>query len=199
VEAEQAETQATQRCSCFHEKIVLINPDPAVLGAISRDTLRDFLIFFLPRTSIHKSDNSLLPPPTFKLTYKPTCEPHPITIMAAIPASQGPQLEGMAAAIGIFPQYIAQQSETLILKEKVMSLSGDSFSIKTIDGRAIFQVKGNAFSLSGRKAVSDMAGNVLFELRKKHLAIHSTYYAEDASGKQFFQVASKFKCTFYFF
>jgi len=113
--------------------------------------------------------------------------------MATIPASQGPQLEGMAAAIGVFPQYIAQQSETLILKEKVLSLSGDSFSIKTIDGRALFQVKGNAFSLSGRKAVSDMAGNVLFELRKKHIAIHSTYYAEDASGKQFFQVASKFK------
>jgi uncharacterized protein YxjI len=119
--------------------------------------------------------------------------------MAAFPASQGPQLEGMAAAIGVFPQYIAQQSETLILKEKVLSLSGDSFSIKTIDGRPIFQVKGNAFSLSGRKAVSDMAGNVLFELRKKHIAIHSTYYAENANKEQFFQVASKFKRTPHFF
>jgi hypothetical protein len=118
--------------------------------------------------------------------------------MAAFPASQGPQLEGMAAAIGVFPQYIAQQSETLILKEKVLSLSGDSFSIKTIDGRPIFQVKGNAFSLSGRKAVSDMAGNVLFELRKKHIAIHSTYYAVNASDQQFFQVASKFKRTYHF-
>ncbi|KAF2702685.1 DUF567-domain-containing protein [Pleomassaria siparia CBS 279.74] len=110
--------------------------------------------------------------------------------MAALPA---PQLQGMAAPIGVFSNYIANRSETLILKEKVLSLSGDSFSIKNLEGQVVFQVKGNASSLSGRKAVMDAAGNVLFELRKQHIAIHKTYYAENANKEQVFKVASRFK------
>jgi len=109
-----------------------------------------------------------------------------------MPPSQGPQLQPLAAAIGIFTPFIAQQSETLILKEKVLSLSGDSFSIKTIDGRALFQVKGSVMSLSGRKLVTDMAGKDLFTIRKKHFAFPAAYYAEDPSGNKFFEVVGKF-------
>ncbi|KAI1844494.1 hypothetical protein JX265_010011 [Neoarthrinium moseri] len=94
--------------------------------------------------------------------------------------------------LGIFAPFFARKSETLVIKEKVLSLSGDSFDIKTVDGRPIFQVKGSAWSLSGRKMVCDMGGNHLFTIRKKHLAIHSTYYAEDPNGNQFFDVTSKF-------
>jgi uncharacterized protein YxjI len=48
-----------------------------------------------------------------------------------------------------------------------MSLSGDDFSIKTQDGRAIFQVKGEVLSLSGRKHLNDMSGKHLFDIRKE--------------------------------
>jgi uncharacterized protein YxjI len=93
--------------------------------------------------------------------------------------------------MGIFTPFIAQQPETLVLKEKIMSLSGDSFDIKTIDGRPIFRVEGSAFSLSGRKKVMDMAGNHLFTIRKRHLALHASYYAEDPQEKQIFEVVGK--------
>ncbi|KAL1629005.1 hypothetical protein SLS54_001697 [Diplodia seriata] len=77
-----------------------------------------------------------------------------------------------------------------------MSLSGDSFSIKTVDGRAIIQVKGEYFSLSGRKHVMDMQGNVLFTIRKEHFSIPTCYYAEDPSGRRLLEVQSKWSCDF---
>jgi uncharacterized protein YxjI len=98
--------------------------------------------------------------------------------------------------VGVFPQFIAQQSEQLVLKEKVLSLSGDSFSIKTVDGRPIIQVKGEALSLSGRKSVTDMQGAPLFSIRKKLVALHATYYCEDPKGEQFFEVKKKFSSKF---
>ncbi|KAI1339414.1 DUF567-domain-containing protein [Xylariaceae sp. FL0016] len=105
--------------------------------------------------------------------------------------------------MGVFPQFVAQQPETLVLKEKVLSLSGDSFEIKTADGRPVFQIKGEALSLSGRKNVMDMSGNLLFTIRKKLIALHATFYGEDPSGKVLFEVKGKFSigsskslCTF---
>lgn len=103
--------------------------------------------------------------------------------MAAPAAVQG---------IGVFPQFIAQRPETLVLKEKVLSLSGDSFGVKTLDGRVIIQVKGEMLSLSGRKHVLDAQGVPLFDIRKQHLTLHTTFYCENPQGQKFFQVKSKF-------
>ncbi|KAI8626349.1 DUF567-domain-containing protein [Xylariaceae sp. FL1651] len=114
-----------------------------------------------------------------------------------------PQMQAYPAPIGLFQQFIARQSESLVLKEKVLSLSGDSFDIKTISGQPILQVKGETLSLSGRKHVSDMNGNVLFTIRKKLIALHATFYAEDPNGNVIFEVKGKFSigtsksiCTF---
>ncbi|KAF3941500.1 hypothetical protein ABW19_dt0200576 [Dactylella cylindrospora] len=101
-------------------------------------------------------------------------------------------LEPVSAQIAIFPQFVAQKTESLVLKEKVFSFSGDSFDIKTLEGNPVFKVQGKAMSLSGRKIVADTAGNELFHLRKEHLSIHTTFYGEDASGKKLFEVKSKF-------
>lgn len=94
--------------------------------------------------------------------------------------------------LGLFPGFMARQPETLMVKEKVVSLSGDSFTVKMVNGQPLFQVQGNAFSLSGRKEVMDMQGKHLFTIRKKHLALHTTYYAEDALGNEIFEVVGKF-------
>jgi uncharacterized protein YxjI len=99
-------------------------------------------------------------------------------------------------SLGIFQNYIARQSESLVLKERVLSLSGDSFSIKTLDGRDILQVKGEALSLSKRKIVMDMQGNPMFTIRKHHFSFPSTYYAEDPQGNKFFEVEGKFSCEY---
>jgi len=102
----------------------------------------------------------------------------------------------MASPIGIYPQYIAQQVEQLVLKERVMSLSGDSFGIKTVDGRVVLQVKGEFLSLSGRKHVMDANGQQLFDIRKQPIALHATYYCENPQGEKFFYVKSKFASKF---
>ncbi|OJD31870.1 uncharacterized protein BKCO1_4300098 [Diplodia corticola] len=101
------------------------------------------------------------------------------------------QLPPCPTPIGLFPSFIARQTEPLVLKEKVMSLSGDSFSVKTVDGRAIVQVKGEYFSLSGRKHVMDMQGNVIFTIRKEHFSFPTSYYAQDPSGRKILEVQSK--------
>lgn len=105
-----------------------------------------------------------------------------------------PMMEAVSTQIAIFPQFVAQKTESLLLKEKVFSLSGDSFDITTLEKVPVFKVQGKKLSLSGRKIFCDQQGNELFHIQKKHLAIHSTYYAEDPSspGRMLFEVKSKF-------
>jgi uncharacterized protein YxjI len=108
--------------------------------------------------------------------------------MAALPPAP--------AAIGVFPQFVAQQPETIVLKEHVMSLTGDSFSIKLANGTPILQVEGKVFSLGGRKKVRDMAGNHLFDIKKELMHIHTTFAIEDPSGKKIMEVKSSFQREF---
>lgn len=84
-------------------------------------------------------------------------------------------LAPVPAPIGIHPSFIATRPETIVLKEKVFSLTGDDFHIKLANGTPILRVAGKVFSISGRKKVYDMAGNWLFDIIKERLHIHSTY------------------------
>ncbi|KAI2770429.1 DUF567-domain-containing protein [Daldinia loculata] len=104
-----------------------------------------------------------------------------------------PQLPPFPRQIGIFPHFFARQSETLILKEKCLSLSGNSFDVSLPNGQPIFKVKGESLSFSSRMNVTDTSGNFLFCIRKKHLSIHTTYYAENSNGDEIFEVRSKFR------
>lgn len=108
--------------------------------------------------------------------------------MATIP--QVPQ------PIGIFPQFFAAGPETIVLKEKVLSLTGDSFSIKLANGTPILQVEGKIMSISGRKKVSDMQGNHLFSIVKEHLHLHATYVIESPAKEKLLEIKSSFKCKF---
>jgi hypothetical protein len=105
-------------------------------------------------TSIHSSTSPtslLLPPPYEHITGKS----HTMAGLHATPRQ-----------IALFPQFIAAQPETIVLKEKVMSLSGDSFSIKLANGTPILQVEGTVLSLSGKKKVTDIQGKHLFTIGK---------------------------------
>jgi uncharacterized protein YxjI len=96
--------------------------------------------------------------------------------------------------IGVFPQYFTKGPETLVLKEKVLSLTGDSFTIKLANGTPVLQVQGKVLSLTGRKKMMDMQGNHLCSIVKEHFHIHSTYAVEDAKGAKLMEVKSSFKC-----
>ncbi|KAH7402368.1 tubby C-terminal-like domain-containing protein [Phaeosphaeria sp. MPI-PUGE-AT-0046c] len=95
--------------------------------------------------------------------------------------------------IALFPQFIAARPETLVLKEKVLSLSGDSFHIKLADGTPVLQVEGKVMSLTGRKKMSDMQGNHLCSILKEHFHLHSTYAVESPGGQKMAEVKSSFK------
>jgi len=102
-------------------------------------------------------------------------------------------LAGLPQPIGLFPTFIAQRSETIVLKEKVMSLTGDSFSIKLADGTPLFQVEGKLMTITGRKRVTDMQGNHMFDIVKELLHLHHVWALEDASGKKIMEVKNKFQ------
>ncbi|KAL1863358.1 hypothetical protein Plec18167_008220 [Paecilomyces lecythidis] len=90
--------------------------------------------------------------------------------------------------VAIFDHFIARQTETIILKEKIMSLSGDSFDVKLANGQPIFKVEGKVMTISGRKSVHDMSNNHLFDIVKEHFHIHTTFAAHDPAGNKFLQV-----------
>jgi uncharacterized protein YxjI len=104
------------------------------------------------------------------------------------------QLSPVPKPLALFDRFIAQQTETMALKEKVLSISGDSFDVKLANGQPIFQIKAKHMSLSGRKSVFDMAGNHLFDIVKEHLHIHTTFAAVDPHGKKLLEVKSSFSC-----
>ena len=107
-----------------------------------------------------------------------------------------PQLAPLPAAMGLFNQFTARQTETLVLKEKVLSLSGDSFDIKLANGQPVLRVQGSVMSLSGRKSVFDMANNHLFDICKEHFHIHTTFVALDPKGVKLMEVKSSFARAF---
>ena len=106
------------------------------------------------------------------------------------------QLPPAPRQVGVFKNLTAQQTETLILKEKVMSLTGDSFDIKLANGQPILKVEGKVMSISGRKKVFDMQGNHLFSIVKELMHIHATYAVEDPQGVKIMEVKNSFKRKF---
>ncbi|RBR17144.1 uncharacterized protein FIESC28_06646 [Fusarium coffeatum] len=103
------------------------------------------------------------------------------------------QLPPAPRQVGVFKNLTAQQTETLVLKEKVMSLTGDSFDIKLANGQPILKVEGKVMSISGRKKVFDMQGNHLFSIVKELMHIHATYVVEDPQGVKIMEVKNSFK------
>ncbi|KAF2125869.1 DUF567-domain-containing protein [Dothidotthia symphoricarpi CBS 119687] len=92
-------------------------------------------------------------------------------------------LAPLPTTIGIHPPFITTRPETLILREKIFSLTGDDFEIKLLNGQPILRVSGAALSLTARKKVYDMAGNWLFDIAKELLHVHSTYKVVGSDGQ----------------
>ena len=104
------------------------------------------------------------------------------------------QLAPLTPPLGVNPAYCTQNQTVLCMKEKVWSLSGDTFHIVDQNGHEVVQCRGQAFSLSDRKEFADSSGRPLFSLRTRHVSLHKSFYAEDASGRTLFEVKGKFSC-----
>jgi uncharacterized protein YxjI len=83
------------------------------------------------------------------------------------------------------PAFYSPNQVTLQLKEKVFSLTGDDFTVQTVDGFPVCKVKGKLISLHGKKVFTDMAGQELFELKSKTLALFKSFTATSAVGHNF--------------
>ena len=102
------------------------------------------------------------------------------------------QLAPLSPPLGINPAYCVPKQTVLVMKEKVWSVSGDTFHIVDENGHEVVQCRGQAFSLSDRKEFADSSGRPLFSLRTRHFTLHKSFYAEDGSGKNLFEVKGKF-------
>lgn len=83
------------------------------------------------------------------------------------------------------PAFYSPSPTTLQMKEKILSLSGDDFTITTTDGAPVCKCKGKVFSLHGTKAFTDIQGNELFTVKKKMLSIHKSFVCESPQGYSF--------------
>ncbi|KAI9923712.1 hypothetical protein ASPWEDRAFT_142195 [Aspergillus wentii DTO 134E9] len=101
-------------------------------------------------------------------------------------------LDPVAEPIGIFGQFVSREQQTLALKEKIFSLSGDSFDVKLANGQVFLKVTGSVMSLSDRKSVEDAYGNHLFDIGKEHFHLHTTYAIKDPNGNKIAEVKSGF-------
>ncbi|KAJ5112047.1 hypothetical protein N7532_000092 [Penicillium argentinense] len=102
-------------------------------------------------------------------------------------------LAPVAEPIAINQQFVSSEPQTLVLKEKVLSVTGDSFEIKLANGQPLLKVHGAWVSISGRKKVEDAQGKHLFDIVKEHLHIHTTYALEDPHKKKICEVKSSLK------
>ncbi|MCJ1282818.1 hypothetical protein MMC26_002144 [Xylographa opegraphella] len=102
------------------------------------------------------------------------------------------QLPPLPHHLGVLPNYYATQPTTLVMREKIMSFTGNDYHIKSTEGASILRVRGNAMSLSERSEVSDNQGQLLFTVRRRLLSFLKDYYAEDPSGNKFLAVDGEF-------
>eukprot|EP01089_Gocevia_fonbrunei_P005852 TRINITY_DN1634_c0_g1_i2.p1 TRINITY_DN1634_c0_g1~~TRINITY_DN1634_c0_g1_i2.p1 ORF type:complete len:203 (+),score=28.48 TRINITY_DN1634_c0_g1_i2:57-665(+) len=80
---------------------------------------------------------------------------------------------------------------TVVLKEKIFSLTGDSFKIQDTNGNDVFQLKGKLVSLHQRKVLKDMEGNSLGVVRKRMVSVHKRQNIYDADEKKIAFAARK--------
>ncbi|ORX52252.1 hypothetical protein BCR36DRAFT_582749 [Piromyces finnis] len=98
------------------------------------------------------------------------------------------------AVVGTEARFLAQQPVTLVLKEHVLSYSGDDFSIKDLNGVSYFQCKGKYISLHDRKCIYDIYNNPIITVKEK-ISIKFKQTLIDPKSKQ--KIANIKKPLFY--
>lgn len=69
---------------------------------------------------------------------------------------------------------------TFVLKEKVLSLSGDSFSVKDGSGKTHYKVEGKIVTLRDKKVLSDSHGHKLYRMKESLISLRSRQQILDA-------------------
>ncbi|QRV92443.1 protein LURP-one-related 15 [Ceratobasidium sp. AG-Ba] len=108
-------------------------------------------------------------------------------------------LAAQSIPLGVMPAYAQNYELTLKLREKKMSLSGDSYEITDVQGRPYFKMEGHAFHLRDKKSLMQADGRPIFNIQNKLLSIHSQYLVynakESTESEPLFVVKSHFSLT----
>ncbi|KAJ5281047.1 hypothetical protein N7478_006419 [Penicillium angulare] len=102
-------------------------------------------------------------------------------------------LPPVAQPINLFGDFVSDVPQTIVLKEKIISFSGDSFEIKLHNDQPILKVKGSWAPFQGRKKVEDMNRQRLFDITKEHIHLHTTYVIEDPERANIVEIRSNLK------
>lgn len=87
------------------------------------------------------------------------------------------QLAPAPNPLAVFPDFIAQQHETMVLKGRQF---GASYDATTLDGRGLLAVEPGTASVGRRKRAIDAKGQVLFNVRKKSWHLGGSQYFVDS-------------------
>jgi uncharacterized protein YxjI len=83
------------------------------------------------------------------------------------------------------PAFYSTEPVTLQMKEKILSLSGDDFTITTTAGTPVCKCKGKKLTLHDTKHFTDVQGNELFTVKNKTLALQKSFVCESPHGYSF--------------
>ncbi|KAH8150099.1 uncharacterized protein LAJ45_05785 [Morchella importuna] len=106
-------------------------------------------------------------------------------------------LQAWPSNLGIFEPYCRHETPLILkLREKRLSLTGDSFEITTVDGQGFLKANPSLVSFVGKKVLVDPAsGNPVLTITQKPLSLHKEFriFAGDSDSEQLVTVRGKFK------
>ncbi|KAM5560605.1 protein LURP-one-related 15-like [Rosa sericea] len=93
-----------------------------------------------------------------------------------VPAT-GPSAQPLANPITVVsPQFQATYPVDLVITEKMMTIKEGDFTVSDVNGNVMFQVKGSLFSLHDRRTLVDSAGTPILSFRQKIMTAHKRWH-----------------------
>ncbi|BEJ07971.1 hypothetical protein CcaverHIS641_0500560 [Cutaneotrichosporon cavernicola] len=112
-------------------------------------------------------------------------------ILDAIFARSG-SLKPVSPPVGRYPHMMRSSETTLAMKESLLSISGDDFSIlDAVIQKTLMTCSGKMFSFHDRKKIYDAEGTMLYNMADKKMSMGQAFVVEDA------KVGSKLVADFY--
>src|ERR1700753_1607722 len=91
--------------------------------------------------------------------------------------------------VGLYPHFIAQKTETLIVKCKALHWD---WTVTLADGTTLLLVETALMSRSGRRSVLYANRRRLFDVRREYFSWRGTYYGEGENEVQLWQMINRF-------
>ncbi|TKA48705.1 hypothetical protein B0A54_00841 [Friedmanniomyces endolithicus] len=107
-----------------------------------------------------------------------------------------PTLLACNPALGPQPttsQLYSPNQTTLVMKEKVFSITGEDFTVRTVDGHDVCHCKGKVVSAHDSKKFTDTNGADLFTLKNKMFALNRSFHGETGRAHHDFEVKGHWK------